>query len=362
MRCGIVGLPNVGKSSLFNAITHSSVPSENYPFCTIDPNVGIVSVPDSRLQPLSQLVGSETIIPATVEFVDIAGLVKGASQGEGLGNAFLTHIREVDVLVQVVRCFVKDTVIHVLDRVDPIGDIEIIETELLLADLQTVQDAKERFAKKSKKEEDGIIHMDFFRELEVSLSKGFPARTFTFPHISAPHWMKSLSLLTAKKVLYVANVLDHEISGNQYSTLLIEYAKKQNADCVIISSVLEAELSLLEKTDKIEFMKELGVVQSGLDTIIQHCYSLLGLQTYFTAGEKEVRAWTVRAGAKAPEAAGRIHTDFEKGFIRAEVIAYQDFISFGGEHGAKQAGVWRLEGKEYVVQEGDIMHFRFAPA
>lgn len=336
-QCGIVGLPNVGKSTLFNTLTKASVPAENYPFCTKDPNVGIVPVPDDRLDVLASIVSPEKIVPTTTKFVDIAGLVKGASTGEGLGNKFLANIRETDAIVHVVRCFLNDDIIHVAGSVDPLRDIEIINTELALADLEAVE---KRLAKKNKTEQ------EILQQYKQHLNAGKPIRT-----LSAP-LLPELSLLTAKPLLYVANINDVKDANNPLF-------KQFDAPVIPLCIKLEAELMELSPEDKQELLSGLGLEQSGLDQLIKAGYQLLNLETYFTAGVKEVRAWTIHKGNTAPQAAGVIHSDFEKGFIRAEVIAYNDFVQYKGEQGAKDAGKWRLEGKDYIVCEGDVIHFRF---
>lgn len=362
LRAGIVGLPNVGKSTLFNALTSSkNAESANYPFCTIEPNVGVVTVPDERLWVLKDIAKTNVVVPTAIEFVDIAGLVKGASQGEGLGNQFLGHIREVDAIIQVVRCFVDENTVHVAGKIDPIDDIEIINTELALADLSTVEKRKERITKQTKsKEKNALIENTVLEKLSELLSEGKPISTDIFTEEEIP-FVNNLHLLCTKPVIYAANVAEGDLAtGNSFVDKVRDYAKQHNAEVVIISAQIEAELSELSPEEAKDFLQELGIKSSGIERMIKSVYDLLGLRTYFTAGEKEVRAWTITTGMKAPQAAGVIHTDFEKGFIRAEVTSYNDFVSSGSHQGAKEKGLTRLEGKEYVVQDGDIMHFRFA--
>ncbi len=359
LKCGIVGLPNVGKSTLFNALTKAGIAAENYPFCTIEPNVGIVEVPDIRLTKLSEIVHPEKIQPAIVEFVDIAGLVAGASKGEGLGNQFLANIRETDAIVNVVRCFDDNNVIHVNGKVDPIDDIATINTELALADLATLDKAIQKEGKKARSgDKESQILINVLERLKPHLDQGKTARTFNLTD-DEKNLIKPLCLLTIKPAMYVANVSDNGFNNNPYLDRLTEYAKSENAPIVAICAAMEAEIAELDDADKIEFLKDMGLTEPGLNRLIRAGFSLLGLQTYFTAGVKEVRAWTVQVGATAPKAAGVIHTDFERGFIRAEVISYNDYITYKGEQGSKEAGKMRLEGKDYIVKDGDVMHFRF---
>ena len=359
IKCGIVGLPNVGKSTLFNALTRAQIPAENYPFCTIDPNVGIVPVPDPRLDALAGIANPERILPTTVEFVDIAGIVKGAAQGEGLGNKFLAHIREVDAITHVVRCFEDADVIHVAGRVSPLADIETINTELALADLDTAEKGLARAEKAAKtQDKEAIRARDVIRRVRDSLNEGRPARAIPLDDQERVI-VRELQLLTMKPVLYVANVNESGFRDNPLLKAVEDLAATEGAQVVSVCAAIEAEIAQLEDADRADFLRELGLEEPGLNRVIRAGYTLLGLHTYFTVGPKEVRAWTIRKGYTAPQAAGVIHTDFERGFIRAEVIAYADYIAGRGEAGAKEAGRLRLEGKEYVVQEGDVMHFRF---
>jgi GTP-binding protein YchF len=359
IKCGIVGLPNVGKSTLFNALTRAQIAAENYPFCTIDPNVGVVPVPDPRLAALAAIAKPERMLPATVEFVDIAGLVAGASKGEGLGNQFLSHIRETDAIAHVVRCFEDDDIIHVAGRIKPLDDIEVINTELALADLDTVERGLLRAEKASKAgDKDAIKQRDLLKKLREHLDSGKPARSLV-KDAEERKLLQELHLITLKPLMYVANVAENGFANNPHLDAVSALARSENSHVVAVCAAIEAEIAQLEEEDRADFLKELGLEEPGLNRVIRAGYTLLGLQTYFTVGPKEVRAWTVRIGATAPQAAGVIHTDFEKGFIRAEVIAYADYIAHKGEQGAKETGKLRLEGKEYVVQEGDVMHFRF---
>ncbi|KTD48538.1 GTP-binding protein [Legionella rubrilucens] len=358
-KCGIVGLPNVGKSTLFNALTKAGIEAANYPFCTIEPNVGIVTVPDPRLDALSDIVKPQQTVPATMQFVDIAGLVKGASSGEGLGNQFLANIRETDAIAHVVRCFENTDVVHVEGRVDPLSDIEVINTELALADMDTVDKALIKVVKNSKSgNKEALFEKQVLEKAKAQLDAGLPVRTLSLTEEEWPV-LRRFFLLTAKPVLYIANVNDDGYENNPLLDKVKQLAAEEKASVVALCAATEAELVELDDADREEFMADLGLNEPGLHRVIRAGYDLLGLQTYFTAGVKEVRAWTVRKGATAPQAAGVIHTDFEKGFIRAEVIAYDAFIAHRGEQGAKEAGKLRLEGKDYIVADGDVMHFRF---
>ena len=360
LKCGIVGLPNVGKSTLFNALTKAGIAAENYPFCTIEPNVGIVELPDSRLQVLSDIVSSQKIVPAIVEFVDIAGLVAGASKGEGLGNQFLSHIRETDAIVNVVRCFEDDNVIHVNNRIDPIADIEVIQTELCLADLASVEKQIHRTNKLGRAGDKEAVKLSAILErCRAALDQAQPVRSLDFTR-DEQVIVRSLFLITAKPAMFVGNVSDNGFENNPYLDRLREFAAKQNAPVVAICAKTEAELADMEPADAEMFLSEMGQTEPGLNRLIRAAFTLLGLQTYFTAGVKEVRAWTVAVGATAPQAAGVIHTDFEKGFIRAQTIAYADYVAHQGEQGAKDAGKMRAEGKEYVVKDGDVLNFLFS--
>jgi ribosome-binding ATPase len=359
LKCGIVGLPNVGKSTLFNALTKASVPAENYPFCTIDPSVGVVELPDARLSQLAEIVKPERIVPAIVEFVDIAGLVAGASKGEGLGNQFLAHIRETDAIVNVVRCFEDDNVIHVAGKVDPISDIEVIQTELCLADLGTVEKALHRHGKTARSgDKEAAKLVTLLEKCQAGLNEGKPARALDWSD-DERELLKPLCLITAKRAMFVGNVAEDGFENNPYLDKLRAYAASQNAPVVAICAKIEAEMADMSDEDKQMFLAEIGQEEPGLNRLIRAAFKLLGLQTYFTAGVKEVRAWTVAIGATGPQAAGVIHTDFERGYIRAQTIAFADYIAFKGEQGAKDAGKMRSEGKEYIVKDGDVMNFLF---
>ncbi|RJX32430.1 MAG: redox-regulated ATPase YchF [Oxalobacter sp.] len=359
LKCGIVGLPNVGKSTLFNALTKAGIPAENYPFCTIEPNVGIVEVPDPRLAALSEIVKPVRVQPAVVEFVDIAGLVAGASKGEGLGNQFLAHIRETDAIVNVVRCFQDDNVVHVAGKISPLDDIEVIQTELALADLNTVERTIQREGKKARSgDKESAKLVALLEKAMTHLDAGKPVRTMGLTEEDMV-LIRPLCLITAKPAMYVANVSDTGFTNNPLLDQLTEYAKAQNAPIVAICAAIESEIADMSDEDKSAFLSDMGMDEPGLNRLIRAAYRLLGLQTYFTAGVKEVRAWTIHAGDTAPKAAGVIHTDFERGFIRAQTIAYEDFISYKGEQGAKEAGKMRAEGKEYIVKDGDVLNFLF---
>lgn len=358
-KCGIVGLPNVGKSTLFNALTRSGIEAANYPFCTIEPNVGIVEVPDPRLQAITEIVQPQKTIPAVMEFVDIAGLVAGASKGEGLGNQFLANIRETQAIAHVVRCFEDDDITHVANKIDPLADIEVINTELALADMTAVERNLQQTIKLVRTgDKTAIKHEQLLERLKDHLDQALPVRTLELDD-EERHALYDLHLLTIKPVMYIANVAEDGFENNPLLDQVAAIAASENAQLVVISAAIESEIVELDDDEKTEFLAEMGLEEPGLNRVIRAGYQLLGLQTYFTAGEKEVRAWTITAGSKAPQAAAVIHTDFERGFIKAEVIAYPDFIAYKGEAGAKEAGKWRQEGKEYLFADGDVVHFRF---
>ena len=358
-KCGIVGLPNVGKSTLFNALTKAGIQAENYPFCTIEPNTGIVPVPDPRLDKLAEIVNPQKVIPTTIEFVDIAGLVEGASKGEGLGNQFLANIRETDAIAHVVRCFEDDDVVHVSGRVDPLRDIEVINTELALADLESTEKAITKASKVAKSgDKEAKAKLTVLEKIRDHLDTGKPVRSLEISR-EEKALVRDLFLLTSKPTVYIANVAEDGFENNPHLDKVTELAASEGAEVVPVCAAIESELVELDDEERDEFLKEIGLDEPGLNRVIRAGYKLLGLLTYFTAGVKEVRAWTVPAGSTAPQSAGVIHTDFEKGFIRAEVVSYDDFVACGGEQKAKEAGKWRLEGKDYITHDGDVMHFRF---
>lgn len=358
-KCGIVGLPNVGKSTLFNALTKAGIGAENFPFCTIEPNSGIVPMPDNRLDQLAEIVVPEKVIPTTMEFVDIAGLVEGASKGEGLGNQFLANIRETDAIAHVVRCFEDENVIHVANKISPADDVDIINTELILADLESCEKQLQRVTRVAKGgDKTAVSQRDALEKLVAHLGEGLPARTLVNNEEDFALY-DQFHLISLKPVMYIANVSEDGFENNPHLDVVREIATAENAGVVVVCNQIEAEISELDDDEKSEFLEEMGMEEPGLDRVIRAGYELLGLQTYFTAGVKEVRAWTVKIGATAPNGAGVIHTDFEKGFIRAEVVGYEDFVEYKGEAGAKDAGRWRLEGKDYIIKDGDVMHFRF---